>query len=126
MKLLIDNALSPSVAVGLSQAGHDAVHVRDRGLRDAPDERVLALALEEDRIVVSADTDFGALLALRGVRKPSFILFRGVMNRRPERQIAVLLPLLETFRESLQEGCIVVIEEKRVRLRTLPVAEGGR
>jgi predicted nuclease of predicted toxin-antitoxin system len=33
----------------------------------ARDEEILARALEEDRIVVSADSDFGAILAAREV-----------------------------------------------------------
>jgi predicted nuclease of predicted toxin-antitoxin system len=42
MRFLIDNALSPMVAEGLSQAGHDAVHVRDLGLQAAPDAEIFA------------------------------------------------------------------------------------
>ena len=33
MKFLIDNALSHRLAEGLRQAGYQAEHVRDRGLR---------------------------------------------------------------------------------------------
>jgi predicted nuclease of predicted toxin-antitoxin system len=121
MRFLIDNALSPAVASALSAAGHDAVHVRDRGLQTAPDTEVIALAAAEDRIVVSADTDFGTLLSLRGAAKPSFILFRGEVERRPEHQVAALLGLLPELERSLASGAIVVISGTRVRIRNLPV-----
>ena len=71
MKFLIDNAVSPEVAELLRAAGHDAVHVRDRGMADAADEQLMALAVTEERVIVSADTDFGTLIILRGETRPS-------------------------------------------------------
>jgi predicted nuclease of predicted toxin-antitoxin system len=60
LRFLIDNALPPRLADLLVAAGHDAVHVRTYGMHAARDEEILARALTEDRIVVSADTDFSA------------------------------------------------------------------
>ncbi len=76
MKFLIDNCLSPQIADWLGAAGHDAVHVRDYGLQAVADIEVFDRAALEDRIVVAADTDFGSILAMRSVAKPSVVLFR--------------------------------------------------
>lgn len=85
MKLLVDNALSPVLAELLRRAGHEAVHVRDIGLNHATDEDIFERAASEDFVLVTADTDFGTLLARRSMSKPSLILFRGEGSRSPRR-----------------------------------------
>ena len=121
MKFLVDNALSPILATLLSQAGHDALHVRTFELQRAEDIVIFDRAAAEDRILVSADTDFGALLATRHVKKPSVIQFRGPGSRKPEVLSRAILKNLFQLSESLEQGSIVTFEPSRVRVRALPI-----
>ena len=63
---------------------------------------------------MSADTDFGTLLALRRETRPSVILFRGRAPRRPDRQAALLLSNLSLVGAELNAGAIVTIYENRL------------
>ncbi|MBI4310957.1 MAG: DUF5615 family PIN-like protein [Chloroflexi bacterium] len=121
MRFLIDVALSLSVAKELTAAGHDAVDARDYRMHRAADPVILHRAAQEQRVLVSADTDFGTLLALSAATRPSVILFRGGLEYLPALQIELLLVNLVPLQMDLEQGCIVIIEPGRIRVRPLPI-----
>ena len=121
MRFLIDNALSPIIARELALPGHDATHVRELGIQAASDDAIFDRAADEDRVVVSADTDFGTLLAARKEARPSVILFRHGSQRRPDDQTALLKANLPQPEQARQAGSIVVITPDRIRIRALPL-----
>ncbi|MEW6226532.1 MAG: DUF5615 family PIN-like protein [Bacillota bacterium] len=120
MRFLIDNALSPYLAKELSRAGYDAVHVRDFGMAAATDQAIFDLAAREDRVILSADADFGMLLASRNVSRPSVVIFRQ-SDKRPKTTLGLFLACLPRIEEALQEGAVVVFQDRRIRIRRLPL-----
>jgi predicted nuclease of predicted toxin-antitoxin system len=121
VRFLVDQNRSPRLAELLCEAGHDAVHTLELGLERAEDDEVLDRARAEQRIVVTGDADFGALLALAHHTSPSVILFRQRFRRRADLQAEVLLRNLDELALTLADGAVVIIEDDRLRIRRLPL-----
>jgi predicted nuclease of predicted toxin-antitoxin system len=121
VRFLIDENVSWRVAELLTKAGHDAVHVRDLDAGGAPDTDVMTLALRDDRIIISADTDFGALLAHTRATKPSVILVRALIDRRPPELAGIIVANLDTIRLHLDAGAIAAFTQDGIRVRPLPL-----
>lgn len=124
MRFLLDQNQSPVLVELLAAYGHDVVHVRDRGLSRAPDRHILELALAQRRTVISADTDFGEILARSNAAGPSIVLFRRQGQRRAGEVAALLLANLAAVTEELDGGAVVVFDADRVRVRRLPMDQG--
>jgi predicted nuclease of predicted toxin-antitoxin system len=120
MRFIVDECLPIRLTHALIDGGHDAIHVVGCGLGGAPDTKVMEHAAAENRVLVSADTDFGELLAIASVIAPSVIIFRRAA-RRAEELASVLLANLDEIADDLHSGALVVIGEERIRIRRLPV-----
>lgn len=121
MRFVVDANLSPRVAGLLTAVGHDAVAVRDVGLHDATDDEILDRALTDDRIIISHDTDFGALLAVRRQTKPSFILVRSADPLTADQVADLIIDNLDVMAEDLTVGAIVTFARGHLRSRRLPL-----
>ena len=126
MRLLIDANLSPKVAAALRKAGLESVHVGDVGLLTAPDRAILDYAAANALVIVSADSDFGELLAAaRGATRPSVVLLRSADRLTSDQQAALLAANLPAAADDLEAGAIVTIARGRMRIRALPIVAAG-
>jgi predicted nuclease of predicted toxin-antitoxin system len=121
VRLLLDANLSPEVARLLNEAGHDAIHVSEIGLLSAPDPEIMEAAAQEGRVLLTADADFGALLALGSRATPSVVLLRSADHLRPSEQAELLAANLPLIAEDLEKGVIASLTRNRLRVRELPI-----
>ncbi|MEZ4706165.1 MAG: DUF5615 family PIN-like protein [Caldilineaceae bacterium] len=120
MKLLLDQGLPRSSATLLRDAGIDAVHTGDIGYETADDAEILSLAGFENRIVVTLDSDFHALLALSGASSPSVIRIR-IERLRANACAELLILLLNDWQDELESGAMLTVQPGRVRIHHLPI-----
>ena len=122
MRFLVDANLSPRVATLLSGEGFESIHVGDVDLLTATDQAILDYAAANGLVIISADSDFGELLAVsRGAVRPSVVLLRSADRLTPDQQAAVLVANLAAVADELKTGALVSIARGRVRIRSLPI-----
>jgi predicted nuclease of predicted toxin-antitoxin system len=109
MKVLVDMNLSPAWVSLLAEAGFEAIHWSDVGAANAPDDELLIWAAEHGCIALTADLDFGAILAAARTTRPSVVQVRSEKMRQA--------------REELLEGALISVDAARARLRILPLKQ---
>lgn len=120
LRLLADMNISPKTVEALQYEGWDVIRVSQVLPANASDEEILDFARQDDRVVLTQDLDFSALLALGGHTRPSLVTLR-LMRSDPETVTQTLLNVLPGLEEVMKEGAVAVIEEGIVRIRYLPV-----
>ena len=117
MRFLANENLPLLAVEGLRRAGHDVGCVRtdDPGISD---DEALARAVREDRVLLTFDKDFGALVFRRGARaRRGIVLFRVPLT--PPDDLAPFIVATIASRSDW-EGYFSVVEPRRVRMRPLP------
>ena len=67
-------------------------------------------------MLITADSDFAAMLALGGCRAPSVVLLRSADHMRPRAQAELLAANLATVGEELARGAIVSLTRRHMRV----------
>ena len=120
MKFIADINISPQTVKRLVEKGYKIKRITEFLKPNAKDEEILDLALREKSTIITQDLDFSALLAKRGVNKPSVIVLR-VNIAKPIRITEMLEKALPKIKSELSKGSIIIVEEERVRIRKLPI-----
>ena len=120
MRFLADAGLSPQTVAFLKQLGHEATHIRDLGLQRARDSELVERARMDGSVIVTFDLDFGDILALGVLDKPSAIIFR-LADERADSVNQRLAAVLSERRADLESGALVLVEDTRYRVRKLPI-----
>jgi predicted nuclease of predicted toxin-antitoxin system len=120
MKFLADMGISYRSVNYLSDLGHDALHISELGDIEKEDAEILAQARLDTRVVLTNDLDFGDLLALSGESLPSVVIFR-LQDMTSANVNRYLDDILARYSAALNEGVIVSVSEKRIRIRKLPI-----
>jgi len=84
------------------------------------DEAIVLRALDDERVVLSQDLRFSAILGRVGQRAPSLISLR-LSSSRIEFVNAILERVLPLVERDVAAGAIVTVEDSRIRTRRLPI-----
>lgn len=116
MKFKIDENLPIDIADILFQKGHDAKSVIDQNLSGEDDPDIAAICQNEERTLITLDTDFGDIRTYPPKEYPGIIVFRLKQQDKPHilHTFTSVVYLLSS--EPLNKH-LWIVDEDRVRIR---------
>ena len=96
------------------------MHWADVGPKNADDGIIFQWARNNGYTILTLDVDFGTLLAHSHSKYPGIIQIRRE-NVDPSHLQMPLLEVLSTYSASIEEGVLIVLGERKVRVRMLPL-----
>ncbi len=118
--LLVDMNLSPQWVPVLRRYGWQAVHWSTIGDPGASDKDIMDWARDQQHVVFTHDLDFGTMLALSHEAGPSVLQVRAE-DTLPDYLQQPVIDALNQHEADLSTGALVVVDERRSRVRVLPI-----
>jgi predicted nuclease of predicted toxin-antitoxin system len=113
MKLLLDTCVWGGACKDLRASGHDVVWAGEWP-DDPGDDEILHRALQENRVLVTLDKDFGELAIVH--RTPHSGIIR-LVNLGARHQARACMQVIDLHEENLMAGAIITVEPTRLRIR---------
>ena len=116
---LVDESLSPELAIKLKQLGYSAKHAREVQLKGADDTKVVEWAIKNKAIVIAGDLDFGELWYWHFRGKLGIIVLR-IKSYKIESQYEVIRFLHDNNLLTSEKiiNSLVISTSSRYRIRT--------
>jgi len=119
MKFLFDQSADFRLIAHLRQLGHDVSAISQDHPHSLADKDVLAIARDEQRILVVADRDFGELIFHQGLPHTGVIFFR-LPGAPLQTKIDQLNVVLEQHADELSQGKFLVVSPGQIRVASNP------
>ena len=113
MRFIVDECTGPGVSQWLTEQGHDVFSVYEQW-KGAKDSAILQFAVEEERIVITNDKDFGGLV-IRTKRPHCGAILLRLKSVLTKDKIATLKMLFHQYADQLA-GNYLVVTYNRIRL----------
>jgi len=116
MRILADENLPGKAVQGLRDGGHDVLWIRETS-PGITDPEVMRIAVEEQRIIVTFDKDFGELAVTGQDRNPPAIILLRISKPSPAETAETVIRILNSRRDWI--GHLTVIDDNHIRMRPL-------
>jgi predicted nuclease of predicted toxin-antitoxin system len=116
MRFKLDENMPVALRQDLATAGHDTQTCEDEGIAGVVDTLLAAHAHAENRILVTFDLDFSDIRRYPPGSHPGMVIFR-LQSQDIATCRAACARLLQAVPEADFAGNLIVVEEKRVRIR---------
>ena len=116
MKILADENIPLKAVQGLRDSGHDVLWIRESSPGIA-DPEIIHVAVDEQRIIVTFDKDFGELAVTGDTQNPPAIILLRISKPSPTVAAAAVDRVLNSRDDWL--GHLTVIDDTHIRMRPL-------
>jgi len=115
MELLADENVAPRVVEAVRKAGFVVYTIDEKGLKGAPDEKIISLARKDKLTILTHDKDFGNLLHYP-LRSHAGVILLRFKNQSPDNVTRYFIPFLKTIGIEKIKGRLIIFREDRVKI----------
>lgn len=112
-KFLIDENISPKTQQFLTKLGFDVVLLKSRGITD---EKVVTQAMEQERIIITLDLDFGEIFHFHKKGEVGIIVLRMVPPT-VENVNTALKRFLSSVDMEKHKRSLIILNKRKYRIR---------